>query len=439
MSLLPDLLPQLNALESSGLIQLAQTYPELTYLFQHALIQDAAYSSLTKHSRRQLHRIVGEALEQNYPGQLEELAGLLAHHFARAGERDKAIEYSRRAARRAVATFAYAEAVHHLQTALSLVETEEFVGTRLALLEELGDVRRLLREGVQAIAIYQEALAIFQEIQEDGTLAAIRLHRKIVQTLVDTKWSIDRTHYEIFAQARQDSRNRLESWINLSQGEVPDTEMVRLLRTLSMDSWRNAEPPDWETARRYAQSAVDLAEKLLNPVEMSTALGALATAYMGLGLLREYLQVALRRMAITQDLQFEDIRERIDSLREAGSAMMYLGKYRQALPHLIEAEDLAVRLHAVDQEFNVLALQGQCWFRLDRWDEAFETERKWRALQRTYSREQTGPTCYSVAISAVIHALRGNLETAHSLQQESSGIMISVSGSQNQWLRNQHY
>src|SRR5262245_52654623 len=97
----------LQQLEKSGLIRLLRSLPEVEYLFRHALIQDAAYSTLVKPDRQRLHSWVGETLEQTYPDQLDDLAGLLAYHFGQARNLDKAIEYSRRAAHRAVATYAY--------------------------------------------------------------------------------------------------------------------------------------------------------------------------------------------------------------------------------------------------------------------------------------------------------------------------------------------
>jgi tetratricopeptide (TPR) repeat protein len=84
---------QLDTLEAKGLIRLAAVSPELEYLFRHWLVQDAAYGSLLKQERRELHRLVGEALEALYPERRAELAGILAMHFELAGDRDKAIEY----------------------------------------------------------------------------------------------------------------------------------------------------------------------------------------------------------------------------------------------------------------------------------------------------------------------------------------------------------
>jgi tetratricopeptide (TPR) repeat protein len=84
---------QLDTLEAKGLIRPASYRPELEYLFRHALIQDAAYGSLLRQERRQLHRVVGESLEILFPERTAELAGVLARHFEEAGVTDKALEY----------------------------------------------------------------------------------------------------------------------------------------------------------------------------------------------------------------------------------------------------------------------------------------------------------------------------------------------------------
>ena len=83
----------LTTLEASGLIRLAQTEPELEYLFRHALIQDAAYNSLLKNNRRMLHHAVGEVLEQLYPERRDELAPVLGQHFQEAGDYQRALNY----------------------------------------------------------------------------------------------------------------------------------------------------------------------------------------------------------------------------------------------------------------------------------------------------------------------------------------------------------
>lgn len=101
---------ELDALEAKGLIRLATARPELEYLFRHSLVQDAAYGSLLRQERRQLHRLVGDALESLYPDRVGELAAVLALHYEQAEETDRAIGYLAAAGRYAIERNAIVEA-----------------------------------------------------------------------------------------------------------------------------------------------------------------------------------------------------------------------------------------------------------------------------------------------------------------------------------------
>ncbi len=116
------LVQSLSALEASDLIRLAATQPELEYLFRHALIQEAAYSSLVKQDRKQLHLAVGEALERLYPDRLDsrELAPVLAQHFYQAGDDQRAMKYLTLAGDAAARVYANAEAALHYVRALDI-------------------------------------------------------------------------------------------------------------------------------------------------------------------------------------------------------------------------------------------------------------------------------------------------------------------------------
>lgn len=112
----------LTQLEASGLIRLAAVQPELEYLFRHALVQDAAYASLVKADRKQLHLVVGEALERLHPEQLasRELAPVLAQHFYQAGDGERALRYFTLAGDAAARVYANAEAEMQYARALEL-------------------------------------------------------------------------------------------------------------------------------------------------------------------------------------------------------------------------------------------------------------------------------------------------------------------------------
>jgi hypothetical protein len=183
---------------------------------------------------------------------------------------------------------------------------------------------------------------------------------------------------------------------------------------------------------------VDLAAQLDSPVDQSQALGALATVLDGRSLLREHRAVAQQRLALCRAPHF-DLYESIEAVRSAAAADMYVGEYVRALEGLQEAERLAERVQVVEQQVNALGLQAQCYFRLDRWDEVLATETKWRELERRYPRERVGEVCFFVALSASVHALRGDRQRAETYAQESLDYMVSVSGTPDQWQRNQFY
>ena len=97
--------------------------PEAVYTFKHALVQEAAYASLLRERRRTLHAHIAQALEGEFPEVAETQPELVAHHFATAGLAAPAIDYYRRAAERAMAASANADAIAHLTKGLELINS----------------------------------------------------------------------------------------------------------------------------------------------------------------------------------------------------------------------------------------------------------------------------------------------------------------------------
>jgi len=96
--------------------------PQATYVFKHALIQDAAYQSLLKSTRQQLHRRIVQVLEARFPETAETQPELLAHHYTEAGLSAQAVPYWQRAGQRASAGSAYVEAVSHFTKGLEVLQ-----------------------------------------------------------------------------------------------------------------------------------------------------------------------------------------------------------------------------------------------------------------------------------------------------------------------------
>jgi predicted ATPase len=97
------------------------TPPQARYFFKHALIQEAAYQSLLKSKRRQYHRQIAQVLEERFPETRNTHPDLMAYHYGQAGLNEQAIGYWRRAGQQAIERSANAEAIHHLSTALELL------------------------------------------------------------------------------------------------------------------------------------------------------------------------------------------------------------------------------------------------------------------------------------------------------------------------------
>ena len=116
---LDDLLGELKSLE---LIYEKTYFPELSYMFKHALTHDVAYSTLLLERRKALHSIVATAIEELYADRLTEHYEALAHHYYEGQEWEKALDYLVRAGDKAAAAFANQDALDYYDRALEVCD-----------------------------------------------------------------------------------------------------------------------------------------------------------------------------------------------------------------------------------------------------------------------------------------------------------------------------
>jgi predicted ATPase len=119
-NLLGDALEQLV---NSELVFRRGTPPEATYTFKHALVQDAAYQSLLKSKRQQLHARIVQMLEEQVPAAGGTQPELLAHHCSQAGLAEKAVAYWHQAGQRSLKRSATSEAVAQLTRGLEILRS----------------------------------------------------------------------------------------------------------------------------------------------------------------------------------------------------------------------------------------------------------------------------------------------------------------------------
>jgi ABC-type oligopeptide transport system substrate-binding subunit/class 3 adenylate cyclase len=164
---------RLLTLQREEMIRERARLPELEYIFKHELTREAAYNGLLKRQRRAFHRQVAGALERLFPERAGEQVGLLAHHWERAEEPDKAVHYLLRAGGQARDLYAHEEAVEYYRRALVLLkELEDHDGAARTLMN-LGLTYHNAFEFRQSREAYQEGFALWQEVARQAPAVAL--------------------------------------------------------------------------------------------------------------------------------------------------------------------------------------------------------------------------------------------------------------------------
>ena len=162
--LLPDgsVSEGLGVLEAEGFVASRETQPELTYSFRQALIRDVAYQVQLLSVRRRTHTAVGEAIATLFADRLDEFIDLLAYHFERGDDPQRALEWLVRAGDRAKGLFANEEALALYASALERAADGDGALDAGTVLERRGDVQTLMGR-------YDDALKSFTDARERGT------------------------------------------------------------------------------------------------------------------------------------------------------------------------------------------------------------------------------------------------------------------------------
>src|SRR5262245_34823958 len=153
--------------------------PKARYVFKHALIRDAAYASLLKSTRQQLHQRTAQVLEAQFPEVVATQPELLARHLTEAGHPAEAVGYWQRAGERAVARSAHLEAISHLTTGLAVLQTlpenAERIQQELLLQTTLGPALMMTKgfAAPEAEHAYARARALCQRVGETPKLFSV--------------------------------------------------------------------------------------------------------------------------------------------------------------------------------------------------------------------------------------------------------------------------
>jgi tetratricopeptide (TPR) repeat protein len=402
-----DLDGVLRELAAIELIREKALFPERVYQFTHALTQDVAYASLLVQRRRELHRLIGLALEEVYAERIAEHYEVLAHHFSRAEVWDKALTYLLAAAAKTAAAFGIREALALYDEALAVTR---HLGGRVPA-ETLMSIHRARSDLLFGVGEYPAARAAAEELLALARRAGDRRLEAtaLVQSANAAHWMED------FDAALARAQEAVE--VSEASGDQFGLAGALSVRAFVLEVQGNPEAavPEVERALALSRSIGNFGLQgdvaflgTLPPIWQGRFRDALAVAHEGVRIGREHrLLVPLIRC-----------------LWSEGVARAGVGEYEVALRALEEGLGLSERI--ADERSISRYLNTVAWLRIDCGDLDAGFGLGARALEISRrSRHATGleRVAFIQSNHGVAHLARGDLRAAADALAEAHHIV----------------
>jgi len=170
-----DLKSYLLDLQRLEFIYEKSLFPELEYIFKHALTQEVAYNSLLLKRRRKIHESIGKAIEELYPDRLEEFYEVLAHHYSRSDNLEKAYEYLVLSAIKAASSYSVSEAYRFCKDAIQVLNrgphTQENKRKGIEVRLYMALVMTALGYPEDSLQVLEEGVRLAKDLGDEGSVA----------------------------------------------------------------------------------------------------------------------------------------------------------------------------------------------------------------------------------------------------------------------------
>jgi class 3 adenylate cyclase/predicted ATPase len=401
----PALQAELAGLVRAEILSPKGRPPRCSYIFKHALLEDALYNSLVKGKRQQLHRRIAEMLEAHFQQTVETRPELLAHHFTEAGLTERATSYWLKAGVRSRARSANVEAIGHLTTGLALLDRLEespdrdarelqflnslgsaYITSRGYTAPEVAQVFRRARvlserggEAQQRFAIMwgnwtyhifrgdlrlcidlaAEAMGFAERLNDPGLLmeasllpAATRLFRA---EFVGARNCCER------ALSSYEDRARCAYWLRFTGQDAG----VSLRAIYSLTLWQLGFP---DMALRVSREGCELGRQINHPFSLCFALQSLSRVLLRCRLGAEALAAAEEqtRLATEQGFAWYLITGTIFR----GASLLHLGRAQEALPAVLKGLDAYRATGSAMALPHYHSMLGEAYWQADRFQEA---------------------------------------------------------------------
>lgn len=338
---------QLEKIESSGLIRVAQDDPELEYIFRHALVQDATYESLLKADRRTLHQAVGRTLEKLYSERLDEIAATLGFHFEKAEEFDKAATYYIRAGEAAARIYALNEAMDLFRRALDLIPPS-FPREKLThLYSQYGRVLELAGR-------FDRVIDLYEQMRVDG------IRREDLQMQLDALMSRAILHatpspHHNFTISTELCERALTIATGLNELEAQSRIYWILMLAMTFEG-------HVEESVSYGEQALEIARKVGKPEQLAFILNDITRCYNANGMKAKGRAANLEARTLWKKL--DNLPMLADNLVTSAQYFFFAGEYRQGIAIAYEAYEIAKSIHNIWAQTFCLMILGFCYAEL---------------------------------------------------------------------------
>jgi len=173
----PEMTPHLSVLRDSELLYERGIFPQATYIFRHSLTQEVAYDSLLQKKKQEIHERIGQSIEELYPERLEEFYEVLAYHYAKSQNYEKAYQYLKLSGDKAKQMYSHVEVLRFYKGAINalnkLPDNEQ--RKRRSIEVRLSMALSMARLGYpeDSLAILQEGERLCHEIGDEMSLAML--------------------------------------------------------------------------------------------------------------------------------------------------------------------------------------------------------------------------------------------------------------------------
>lgn len=370
---------------------------ELNYIFRSILFRDAAYQMQLKKTLKHLHLLAAHSIEQKYEARLSEYYSVLAFHYQRGEDDDKARKYLLLAADDALSKYKNEDALGHYSDLLPLVaDRVEELGIR----SKIGDINQTLGHWKTAQKVFEDNLLLAEKHE---VLLIIDKARSDLGSLLRAKGEYDRAE-SLYKEVLKNTKRRKDPLAEaVAEGNLGIIHYKKGKYAQAITSY---------------EKEYDIAEKLNNKAVISTALGNLGLVFYKKGDLDKAHKNFSRKIHL--DERSGDLSGSVSAIGNLGLVLLDQGDIQGAMTQFKKQLKLSKRLGDRSRISSAVGHLGNAYWELGQLDQAERSFQKYH----TVSKELGDLNGESISIGnlGVINLQRGNYEKAAGYLKEKLRI-----------------